>query len=241
MKKTLSSLSKENKTIILTILVLTLVFGFNDGKQTLTLESWLSNLIYVLFISIVSFLAMVLGYKLAAKRYNARAEIDIAGIQNFGLRQSSQLKKRIPLGIILALVLMLLSSGKMFFTAIASVKTSANRIGHRFHNITFFEEAVVAGAGITMVFILLLIFKALNLQQGVTVTLWLIIWNLLPFGNLAGGKMFIGSRTLYILAIAFFVFVFLLLPVLPSILSVILAVIFASAIAIFYFKKVEMS
>jgi|SRR3989344_9090119 len=242
-------LSGNIKSIIITILVLTIVFAFNDGRESLMLALWLKNFFYILLLTSISFLVLFLGFKLAAKYYDGDIEIRLSYITRFGFARGAQMEeikigkkikvRRIYLGIIVSLLTTLLSYGKAFFTQIYSFETESNRLGHRWRNITQFQEAIIVIAGLAASLILLVIFKSMHIEKGVLINTWLIAWNLLPLGNLPGSKIFFGSRTLYVLAVAFFGFTLFLLPVLPITITILLALLFALTITIFYFTKIE--
>src|SRR3989344_3555440 len=253
MKKISLKLSKENKTIIAIIILIAIIFGFNDKKESFTFSAWIINFIFVLFISAISFLVTLLGYYLASKYFHSTTSVAISQLERLGIQESAEIARvgfrnlrlkrtplrKIPLGIIIAVLVTLISNGKIFFTAFYSLKTESKRIGYRFKYTSNLEEGLIAFTGLISLFILLFIFNIINLEKGTQVTTWLIIWQLLPIANLPGGKMLMGSRTLWILAVSFSLFALLLIPVLHVALTIFLSVLFALAVTILYFKQVE--
>jgi len=253
MNKKSSKLSKENKIIIAIVILITIIFAFNDNKPDFSISNWLLNFVYVLLLSIISFLVVLLGYSLASKYFHTKTTIGISQLYRAGIERGREIGrtgfrkyrlektplKKIPLGIIIAILVTLFSNGKFFFTAFYSLDTDTKRIGYRFKNTTNLEHALIATAGIAASFILLFIYNVIGIEKGVTIITWLITWSLLPIANLPGGKIFMGSRTLWILVVTFSIFALLLVPILPTILTIVLALIFALALTIFYFKQIE--
>jgi|SRR3989344_401104 len=242
--------SKEFKTAIIIILVLTIVFSYNDNNPKFIPQLWLANFFLIFLLTALSFFAILLAYKLAAYYYESQAQVRLAYITRLWFAREAELKrgplsnkgiKKIYLGIILAVFLALISFGRFFLTLIYSFDSTTSRIGHRWRVVTQFQEAVISSAGLFASLLLLLFFTLLHIRQGVTINTWLIIWNLVPIGTLPGGKIFFGSRTYYTLILSFFVLTLFLLPYIPIILAIIIAVILALAIAFFFFKKVEYS
>jgi len=243
-----SSISSETKSIIAIIAVLTIIFSFNDGNPKFIANLWLKNFFYVLLLSSISFLTLVLGYKLAARYYESKATIRLAYIQRFWFSREAEIKKievagkkvqRLYLGVFLAIFAMLVSAGKFFFTAFYTFDSSTSRLGHRWRNVTNFEEAIISFSGLIASLILLMLFKLSSIDKGITILTWLILFNLLPLSNLPGGKIFFGSRVLYILTIILFAFILFLLPLIPLAITIPLSIIIALSIAYFYFRYIE--
>ena len=61
MKKGYMNLSREIKSIIVIVLVLTFIFAFDDGKPAFVLTDWLLNFLYVLILVSLTVLFLLLS------------------------------------------------------------------------------------------------------------------------------------------------------------------------------------
>ena len=75
MKKRLLG-SLEVKAIISVIVLLAIIFGFNDGSNEFIFSDWIGNLILIIFVVALVVLVNVLGSKLAAKYYGTEIKIN---------------------------------------------------------------------------------------------------------------------------------------------------------------------
>jgi hypothetical protein len=240
MKKIFLNSSKETKTLFIAVIVLTLIFAFNDNKPSFILSNWLLNLFLVFFLVIVTLLVHIAGTKLAANYFDQEAEFKFWHIKQFYFTAKRHLPMPFPVGIIIGLFFTLISSGTAFFTAITTFEISnQKRIGRAFPNVSEQQIAFICFWGIFANLVLLMFFKFINIQQGVLINSWFIIWNLLPVTDLMGSQMFFSHRILYLFFL-FFIIIFLLLIsfislpftlVISILISIILIIIF------FYFRE----
>ncbi len=203
------------------IIVLSLVFGFNDGSEKFEMSYWLLNFIKILVIVALSVLIHDFAHDMMAKRYGFLSEYRVWGLKRFGFGEPSFPKQinlfgktftihSFPLGIIIALLVTLLSNGRAFFTAISSyglVIKKTHRIGKRFIEVTDFEEAKIALAGPMANILLVIIFKLFNsagtFDAVIMVNTWMAFWDMFPLPGLDGSKVFWGSRPLYVFSFIF--------------------------------------
>ncbi|MFH1210011.1 MAG: hypothetical protein V1663_04450 [archaeon] len=240
MKKIFLNLSKEVKTLLLAVIVLTLIFAFNDNKPSFILSNWLSNLFLVLFLVIITLLFHIAGVKLAANYFDQEARFKFWHIKQFYFTEKRHLPLPFPIGIIIALFFTLISNGTSFFTAITTFEISnKKRIGRSFPNISEKEIAFICFWGIFANLVLLMFFKFINIPQGVLINSWFIIWNLLPITDLMGSQMFFSYRILYLFFL-FFIIIFLLLISfisLPFTLVISILISIVLIIIYFYFRE----
>ena len=221
---------KEIGHILISILVLGFVFGFDDGSDKFILSNWLLNLAKIIFVVAISLLIKIIGHKFVAIKYGSFAEYKIWSIHRLGLNKSSKLPltdfiskitlfskiKSIPLGVILPLVFVLtsaiLTNNQLFipFAARGIILLSSNRasrLGHKFVKLTEVEEAKIHLAGSLFSLILIIFARmitnltSLDLSPFIVVNVYLILFNMLPIPPLDGGKIFFGGVTLYIFSI----------------------------------------
>ena len=245
----LLKLSKELKHVLIIVLVLTIVFAFNDGASTFIFKTWGSNFIYVLILVLITVVVNLFGYKFAAKQYQSKAVYKLWDIEQLWFKKKwgikkLWLKKTLPIkktgnfyfGIILAIIITLMSAGTAFFTAISTFSiTETKKLGRRFSKLEESEEGKIALIGLMANVILLMVFQVLSIDKGVSINSWFILWHILPISDLPGSKIFFSSKTLYIFVIVFFLLFLLLLSVVNLLFAIILAILFTIFIAIFYF------
>ena len=114
MKKESLKFSGEILDSLIVIILLTLIFAYNDRKDVTTLGSWLINLFRTFIIVAISIKALILGYKLAAKYYRVSLNFNLWKIQE-SEKKISLKAFHIPLptylGQITALIITLITSG----------------------------------------------------------------------------------------------------------------------------------
>ncbi len=240
MKKEYQKSYKEIKTILIIIIILTFIFGFNDNKGEFVLENWLLNLFYVFILVSLTILFNVLGYKLTAKYLGTEAEIKIWNSDVF--REKFQFTKmyRYILTPVLPVLITLFSNGKLFFSCLSTFDIKNETLyGKKFLKLSYLNIGLIAVGGLFFNFILMIFFKLLNLDKGVLINAWFIFWNLLPLSNLPGAKIFFASRIMYLFSLIFFILNIFLVQVLSVLTAIITSFFFSILLAIVYFYFVE--
>src|SRR3989344_3330755 len=81
MKKESLKFSRGILDSLVIIVLLTLIFAYNDRKDVTTLASWVGNLVRTFVITAISVQMLILGYKLAAKYYRVSLNFNLWRIQ----------------------------------------------------------------------------------------------------------------------------------------------------------------
>ncbi len=242
MKKILPKFSREVSDSLIVILLLTIIFAYNDRKEVTTAASWSSNLILTFVIVALSILFLILGYKLAARYYGNSLTFGLWRI-SYEEEKFSMRAFHIPLakylGQVLAIILTLVSSGLFYFTAISSFSTEIKSKRKRFRQVTGYENSMTAIMGLLFSFLALFFFKSTSSSTGVLVNTWIIIGNLIPFSSLPGAYIAMKSRTSYVFITALSIFILILIGILSIKAAVLIALIFAVILTLFYFKYIE--
>ena len=127
---------KEFLALIISVLILTFIFGFYDGSPTFVLSNWMLNFFRIFLLVSVAVLFRELVIKLFAKRHDATSEYEIWNIKQIWF--NVKLKMGLPLGILIALIFAIVSKGRFFFTAIGTNKLKeigVARVGRKYQNI----------------------------------------------------------------------------------------------------------
>src|SRR3989344_1145017 len=109
---------KETWHLVISILLLSLIFGFNDGAETFIYSKWFTNLIGVTLMVAFIVLFRELIVKWFAKRHDTQSEYSLWNIQRLWFHPKAKLIKPTPIGLVVALIITVVSNGAGFFTAI---------------------------------------------------------------------------------------------------------------------------
>ncbi|MBS3174694.1 hypothetical protein J4440_02330 [Candidatus Woesearchaeota archaeon] len=240
---------KEIRDLIISILVLSFVFGFNDGRKEFVGSLWLSNFLKITLFVIISVLFREAVIKLYAKRNNAESEYKIWNVKRVFFGKYGNLKFPFPFGIIFSFIGIIVSQGKFFFTAIGIHDIKENksaRTGRKYIFIKDFEVALIALSGIFANLLIVYIaffaskYFGINLNFLINMNLLLILFNLIPISALDGTKIFFGSRLLWVFTCLFLIssYIFLSIGILFSIIG---AAILAFSIMAWYYYQYEYS
>jgi hypothetical protein len=236
---------KELVSFVVGAVVLTIVFGFDDGSETFQLSFWLINLLKsfatVLFCMFIYYAAQ---YFFARIR-DASIEYKLWTINRFTFKDYHVGDRpSVPIGIIIALLTSFVTGGSFFFTGVGTTEIiyeKSRRTGRRFTNIGEYESSLIYLAGPLALSIILFIcnwlsFFEIDLTRIMTVSIYLLIFSILPIPGLDGAKAFTNSRLAYVFFIAFVLLNVLLANVginFAIFLSIIMALII---LGIYYYK-----
>ncbi len=238
---------KEIRHLIIGILILSFIFGFNDGRENFVFGYWLLNFLMVLVVVAISVLVRELVRKFVAHRKGCKTEYNLWFVKQVSFRPTGGLKTGFPIFPIIAVFLAFISNGKAFFTAIETNTVEAvrkYRIGRKFTRLTEYDEAIILLSGVLTSAFFVLFFSSLskmvnvNLNIFVVVNFWLTLYALLPIPPLDGGKILFGSRPLYVFSVAFIIALFLMKD-LNIILSLLFSFIIAFILLIIYYRGAE--
>lgn len=231
---------REIKTVFIIILILTFIFGFNDNKQEFILKDWILNLIYVFSLVSMVVLFNVLGYKLAAKYFDVEIETKMWNshffVENFKFKNLRNYIFSPVLGILTTLF----SNGKLFFTASTTFEIkNYNNYGKKFPKVSYINSAFIVTFGLFFNLVLMIIFKILSIDKGMTINMWFILWHLLPFSELPGAKVFIASVKTYLFVLIFFILNIFIIQSMSIISTLIISSFISILIAVIYFYFVD--
>ncbi len=235
MKKRLLELS-EAVIIIKIILLLTLIFGFNDGRERFIFNYWVANLFLVFLIVSLIVLFNVLGLKLAAKYYGTEIKMKTWNSQKF--KNAGTITKKLFLIYntpILNVIVALLSNGRIYLTNVLSFDYKKEVLGRKFQYLTYFNIAVIVFFGLLFDLILMWIFKVFNFDLGLKISFWFILFNLAPISELYGSKILAGSVTFYIFCLIFFIMNIVLLQFADSFSALFVSLLFSIILSTLYF------
>jgi len=252
-------IKKEIKHILIAVLILTFVFGFNDRQSSFVFSYWIKNLITVALMVTITILVHNLAHKLTAKRFGGKTEFRVWSMRRYGFARDAKLPlyldflrlkiipiKVFPLGPIIAVLAALFSKGRLYLPLVESFEIEQERhkrIGRKFPNITEYEHSLIALAGPISNILFALILQTVN-SSGIfdffiTINVLYALVHLIPFSNLDGTKILFGTKYLYLFIALSTLIIFLVIKALTSLQSLSIAIIVSLMItwAIFYYVK----
>lgn len=196
---------KEGIIIVITILLMSLIVSY-------TQEYFDNNLFLInLLFSAVIVLVAVFAKKITASILDIEIEIKIWEFKRWWITRTSELKKPVPIALILPILLSFLSGGVIKFLAFLQFDSKAlpskatKKYGmRRFSDVLDWDEALICFYSLIATLILALFMSFLGYNPYAKITIIYALSNILPISSLDGTKMFFGSRPLYIFAVILF-------------------------------------
>jgi len=191
---------REIGAIFLSIIVIAIIVSAFQGLGRF--------LICLLFAAII-ILVNVLGKKVAAYYLDSQIEFKLWEFERYWFKPKDHFKRPIPLGIILALVLGLVSLGYIKFMALMEfdVKPAVYRGVRRFGLYSFSEMSerhigLIAFWGMIANLIIAIIAYLINLPELAKLNIYFMAYNIIPISNLDGTKILFGSKLLWVVSVA---------------------------------------
>jgi len=244
--------------ILISILVLSFIFGFDDGQTTFRFGYWLQNMFVVAVSVAIVILVHDLAHKLVAAKFGSKTRFRIWGIKHYGFARKAHFPIKIhflnlkvipiaqfPLGVVLGLILSFVSRGSLFLPLIETFDTETKeytRVGKQRLKLKEWEDAVIALAGplanVALIIILRVISTGGIFNNIILISSLYAIFHMLPVSSLDGGKIFLSSPTLWIFGVILILLSILLVVVFnifPYVFLLILTVLSALIISGFFF------
>jgi len=191
----------EKKEII-NILIITLIIGFLISITSFSTTKLLFSLLSIFLIISINILAK----KITSHFAGSKIKINLWEMNRYGVKIFQKFKKPVPTGVLFPFILTILSAGFLTWLAnftfeIQPLKTSAKRLGlYTFTEISEFQTGIVASSGIIANLCFAIIGYLINLpsqMQFVQLSLLMAFFNLIPFSDLDGHKIFFGNSVLW--------------------------------------------
>lgn len=191
---------KETLSIVIATIILTLAVSFFNG-----IETFLFALLAVFLVVFIN----VLAKKIGSFYMDSEIEIELWKVQRFGLRPGQHLSRPFPVGIFLPIIFGILSLGRFVWMAALTfeVKPKAYRAAKR-HGLYSYSEMTeshigyIAAAGIIANLVFAFIGYLLGYSELSRLSIYYVFFNMLPFSDLDGNKIFFGNIVLWSLLAA---------------------------------------
>ena len=232
-KKEYVAIAMFNKKEVLTIALAALVLGYALNFSTLTWLGWLSMAGLALIILLVHHF----GQKITALFYDCSTESNLWTVRQFSFGKSSHFKFDFPMWVAFPVFLVILTLGAVKWFAVTTFEAVPlpARIHRKYAELTDWDLALIAVGGLFFNALLAVIAQFAGWNAFALLNVYFIIFNLIPFSNLDGGKIFFGSVMLWVFCAVFAGMMLLLIENL-SILATIgaAAIVAVAAVTIFY-------
>lgn len=193
---------KEIVSIIMAILLMSLVLIFDNNII------YTENFAFYCLISTIIILVFVISKKLIAHHLDIDVKVKTWQFSRYGLKTKAYLKNPIPMGLLLPLLIVFLSSGYvklltfLQYDATALPAKAVKKYGSkRFSEIMEWDDAQLVFSSLFPLLALSIIasmFTGEFFSSLSKISLYYVAWNLIPFSKLEGLRLFMGSRPLYI-------------------------------------------
>jgi hypothetical protein len=183
----------ELRNLLVTMLAITLIWAFDDGKAEFVFSSWFGNFMSVLIICALTLIVHETAHKMAALRVGYMYEFKISYI-----------------GIIVGLVLAIISGGRLPFLPVGGINLyhmAKQRIGRFRYGLNFFTSGTIAFSGPLANIYFAMFMKTLQWSFGVqspfldklfVFNLVFALYAMLPFPGHDGLLIFFGSKPTYV-------------------------------------------
>ena len=221
----------ERKELLISMLVMTFVFAYNDGRESFNLVLWGANFLKVFIIVAIAIIIHVSTQKICSLFIGFRSEFKLWSV-----------------GVYLSLLATILSAGKFFVILLGGImfhQVTVLRIGHFRHGLNLRPSGFVAGLGPLSNLLLATFFETLTLNNILpdlfhlmtTINLFYAFYSMLPIPHLDGFNMFFGSRMMYAFFFSFIMSYLVLYLV--GIYSLVWPILIAALLWIFYWFYFE--
>ncbi|HLC53099.1 MAG TPA: hypothetical protein VJK03_01010 [Candidatus Nanoarchaeia archaeon] len=188
--------------IITAIIVLTVVTSFSS----LLNKQWQSVPQFLVFSAILVIL-VVAARKAMAHMLESGVEHRLWTISRWGLPQQAHLKKEIPAGIIIPLVVSFFTLGAAKLMTLLEYETTAKKTramrtfgAYTYTSMTDWHNALIGAAGIVAALVISFVSYFIPLAGSETLAklaAYYAFSNMIPYSRLDGSQIFFGSRVLW--------------------------------------------
>jgi len=193
---------------VMQIIIVIILFAFIISFPQILKEN--NQFIEALVFAFIILAVNILAKKITAYYYDSKIEQKILHWRRWGYYKRSQLKKPIPIGILLPFLLVWISYPTGFIKMLTflqseitptSARVSRRRGGviQRHLEMTEFHLSVICGIGIVANLVLALVAGIFDYGRLARFSVYFCIWNLLPLGQVDGSKILFGSKLLWLL------------------------------------------
>ena len=214
-----------------------IVLGYIISYSEFTWLGWLRGI----GLGLAMIAVHVLAQKLTALRFGANLEYELWTIRRYWFFEKSYFKRPFPAWLFMPLILVIISFGfiKWFAVLTFGAFPTTRRIQRRWYELTEWEYALIAISGIFANLVLAIISEFLGWHDFAILNILFAFFNVFPFSQLNGTKIFFGSRALWVFSIILIIAMLILLSIVNVIATAIAALALAIITVLIYYSSSE--
>lgn len=219
------------------ILIASAVLGYVVAFPVSSYETWLR----FSAIGFIILLANILAKKIAAHKFGCEIEIKPWSIERYGFDRAAYFRWPLPVWLIWPIAVVWLSIGRIWWLVMTTfeVYATTRRVGRKFAEATEWDIALIAVAGVVANLILIIIASIYGYQQFIFISLWFVFFNTLPFPAYDGGKIFFGSRILWVFMFTLILSILILLHVATNMLTIVITSLLTAILSVILFYSLK--
>ena len=219
------------------ILIASLVLGYITSFKSLTWLSWIS----MAGLALIVLLAHHFGQKITSWFYDCSTETSLWTVRQFSFKKSGHFKFDFPMWAALPVFLVILTFGAVKWLALTVFEATPlpSRIQRKYAELTDWDLALIAVGGLFFNALLAVISHAAGWNSFALLNIYFIIFNLIPFSTLDGGKIFFGSPMLWVFCAVFSGLMLLLISNISLLATIAASVLVAVAAVVIYYVNMR--
>ncbi len=225
---------EELKSLVIAILILGFVVGFDDGQETFVFFYWMRNMFSCILIVALAIIVREAGHRIYALQTGHRAELRLWWF-----------------GLITALILAIISFGKvtlLIYGGIIVHFMPRHRIGYFRYELSYNDMGLIALLGNIANLVLAFFFKLFMflpntalIEKAILINILMACMNMIPIPPLDGSLVLYASRSIYVFTFGLILAASALLLFTPIIVaavgSIVIAIVFIFLFQIFWESK----
>ncbi len=181
------------------IIAVSIVLAF-----TISLVTSITVFLYTLLSIFLVLMINVIAKKVAAFFLETEIEVKLWEMKRWGYKTRQHFRTPVPMGVIMPIIVTIISYGYLnwFATLVFDVKQKVYRATRRwgmytFSEVTEYHIGIIAAWGVVANLLFALIGYLIGFPEFARLNIYVAFFNLIPFSDLDGNKIFFGSIVLW--------------------------------------------
>lgn len=181
------------------IIAVSIVLAF-----TISLVTSITVFLYTLLSIFLVLMINVIAKKVAAFFLETEIEVKLWEMKRWGYKTRQHFRTPVPMGVIMPIIVTIISYGYLnwFATLVFDVKQKVYRAARRwgmytFSEVTEYHIGIIAAWGVVANLLFALIGYLIGFPEFARLNIYVAFFNLIPFSDLDGNKIFFGSIVLW--------------------------------------------
>ncbi|MFH1248876.1 MAG: hypothetical protein V1660_01885 [archaeon] len=218
------------------IILASAVIGYVISFSSISWENWAKFAV----LGFAMLMINVIAKKIAAYKLGCEIEMEPWQAKRYWFYESAHIRYGIPMWVVWPIFMVWASLGLVWWLVVMTFEVYATRarVGRKFAELTEWDIALIASAGIVTNLVVAVIFAARGDITFAYMNLWFVFFNLIPFPAYDGGKIFFGEALFYVFIATISLIVIFLLHITTNIPIITVTSLLSGIMAIFVFYHV---